>query len=309
MESKDDINPPIGWAQTAKVPPGWKDPDSRPNPPRDPESRRLVEVVLGFNAAAMGLFLALLAGHNTALRIVPLVLSLVGMGLCAHGGRRLRRRRQTPDAPMDSVPYAPRELAEIEQGAIAVVSPLERALFAGSIRYVTDLSGRSGNKIAPFVKKNGFVAGFQLFVSQQLTLVAGAVGWTGVLGIAINTSLGRANPTMVVATVVLFVTAACGIVLSFSDIAKARRLGKQFQANGSPREELPPPTVPPMPSPLISALASSVFALDVIGIGACLMTAKYSAPQATGVFFLIMGVVMLSVPLTLLLKRRRPKVT
>jgi hypothetical protein len=30
MESKDDIDPPIGWAQTAKVPPGWKDPGSGP---------------------------------------------------------------------------------------------------------------------------------------------------------------------------------------------------------------------------------------------------------------------------------------
>lgn len=30
MEPQDEMKPPVGWAQTAKVPPGWQDPDHRP---------------------------------------------------------------------------------------------------------------------------------------------------------------------------------------------------------------------------------------------------------------------------------------
>jgi hypothetical protein len=30
MQATDGADPPVGWAQTAKVPPGWKDPDQVP---------------------------------------------------------------------------------------------------------------------------------------------------------------------------------------------------------------------------------------------------------------------------------------
>jgi len=234
--------------------------------------------------------LLLLAGSATELRVVSIILSAVGIALCAHGGQRLRAGRHQEGPAPEVVPLAPRQLAELEQSAIASLKPLERRLFAGSVRYVSDQSARSGNKISSNIQRSGYVAGFQFFVAQQLIGLATAVAGIGLLGHAVNVVISRSSPFITLANVVLFISAAALIAASFVRAGRAGHLGKQFQASGSPHEELPPPTTPPVPLPRLSAIAIGVFALGVIGIGACLMTARYSAPRATGVFCVILGV-------------------
>ena len=274
-------------------------------PARNPEVRPRVEVAIGFYASVMGLVLALLAGHNVAERVVSAILCLTGLGLSAHGARLLRRVRRTRHEPTHAVPYALRELTALEDAAVASVSSLERALYGGRVRAVSDLSSRPGNKIATFVQKNGFVAGYQLFVSQQMMLPSAAFAWSGVLGVSINSALHHSNRVVGWAIVVLFVAAGCAFAVMFRNVAKASRLGKQYRASGSPHEDLPPPTVPPTVAlSMISVLAVLVWALDILGIGACLLTAKYSAPRATGGFFVAIGLLLLGLPLTMVRKRR-----
>lgn len=198
------------------------------------------------------------------------------------------------------------ELSEPEENALKAISKVERILFGGSVRYVCGLCHAQGNRIASFAKKNGFAASCQLFIAMQLGLIGAAVLWTGVLANTINVSLGTSDEFVVGAMVLLFVVGGLGFLWSLWDINKASRLGRRYQASGSPDEDLPAPATSPRPTPVISTIALSVLGLNVIGIGACLLAAKYVAPRVTGVFFVILGGLLLALSLRPLLKRALP---
>jgi hypothetical protein len=232
------------------------------------------------------------------------LLFVVGFGLSFQGSRRLRAISRTIDKDIEYTPLAWRELTPEEEMALSDLSRVERRLFGSSIRYATDQAARPSTRTGRATRQSGFRAAFQFLVAREVLGLAAALGWMGILAEVAFDAAKAPSLAQGLTEAALFLPAALIFCSLLRPMLRARSLGQAFKASGSPSPVLPLPMSPPVPAPAIGGASVVVLALAIIGIGAVFLAASAAAPRTSGIFYLAMGVALLSGGLLGLLKRR-----
>jgi hypothetical protein len=182
------------------------------------------------------------------------------------------------------------------------LSRLERWLFAGTISFTLQQVARPESRTSKQAARDGLASTACNLIGREVVLIGMVVGWGGVVA---EGAFARGWGATIAAPVLASVFPLAAAVFSWGcfRIATASRWARRFRYEAGvilkPSERVP---TAPLPRG-VGASVVGVFSLEILALGAFLLSTSYAAPQLTGGFFLAMGLPLLAVSATMLLRR------
>ncbi len=182
------------------------------------------------------------------------------------------------------------------------LSRLERGLFAGAISFTLQQVARPESRASKQAAGDGLASTGCNLIGREVVLIGMVVGWGGVVA---EGAFARGWGATIAAPVLASVFLLAGAVFSWGcfRISTACRWARRFRYEAGvilkPSERVP---TAPLPRG-VGASVVGIFSLEILALGALLLSTSYAAPQLTGGFFLAMGLTLLGVSATVLLRR------
>ena len=182
------------------------------------------------------------------------------------------------------------------------LSRLERWLFARTNSFTLQQVARPESQASKQAARDGLASTGCNLIGRELVLIGVVVGWGGVVG---EVAFARGWGTTIAAPVLTsaFSLAAAAFLWGSFRIATASHWAKRFRYEAGvilkPSERVP---TAPMPRGVGASLVG-IFSLEILVLGALLLSTSYTAPQLTGGFFVATGLTLLGVSATMLLRR------
>ena len=194
---------------------------------------------------------------------------------------------------MDAVETSGR--ADDERRAGATLSPIERRVFVGTLRYVVDQASRPGTATARAVLRSGLVATVQDNVGRQVIGLSAAIGFGGIVAELAFTVGHRSGPLEAAVLALLFSSA---VLLGIGGLVRMRstaRWAADFKREGRVVPSLGQPAPTPVRLPKLAVWPVIAVAIEYITIGLLFLTASATAPRITGVAVTLTGLLFLGV--------------
>ena len=182
------------------------------------------------------------------------------------------------------------------------LSRLERWLFAGTISFTLRQVARPESRASKHAARDGLASAGCNLIGREVVLIGMVVGWGGVVA---EGAFARGWAATIAAPVLasVFSTAAAVFAWGCFRIATASRLAKRFRYETGVMLK-PSERVPTAPLPRgVGASLVGIFSLEILVLGALLLSTSFAAPQLTGGFFVATGLTLLGVSATMLLRR------
>jgi len=184
------------------------------------------------------------------------------------------------------------------------LSKLERWLFAGTIILVLEQASRPETRASKAAERNGLSSTVGNLIGRELFLIGLAFGWGGVVAVAVF-ERGWGTSVAAAAMASMFPLAVAAFVWGYARVTAASRAAMRFRhRNGvilTPGERVPLPLLPRR----VDGLLLGVFGIEVLCLGASLVSTQYAAPRVTGGFLIAMGLLLLAAGTAMLLRRGR----
>ena len=181
------------------------------------------------------------------------------------------------------------------------LSRLERWLFAGTISFTLRQIARPESRTSQQVARDGLASTGCNLIGREVVLIGMVVGWGGVVAEGV---FARGWGATIAAPVLASVFSLAAAVFAWGcfRIATASRLARRFRYEAGvilkPGERVP---TAPLPRG-VGASVVGIFSLEILVLGALLLSTSFAAPQVTGGFFVATGLALLGVSATMLLR-------